>query len=64
MKENTDHDSQKYIQKPNSEDLLVVKNDEPITMEIDLSKKSNVESSVKPVNDEIKNIVDNSLKNE
>lgn len=64
LKESADHDSLKNIQKSNCEDLPVVNNDEPINMEIDLSKKNVIESSVKPVNDEIKNVVDNSLKTE
>jgi len=42
----------------------VVKNDEPVSMEMDTTTKSDGEFSVKPVDEEIKNTVDSSVKTE
>ncbi|XP_060875849.1 TRAF3-interacting protein 1 [Metopolophium dirhodum] len=64
VKENIDHDSQKKIQKSDSVESSVVKNDEPVSMEMDTTTKSNGEFSVKPVDEEIKNTVDSSVKTE
>lgn len=45
--------------------MPIVKNDESANIETDLSKKSDINFSVKPLNEEnIKNGVDNSLKTE
>lgn len=64
VKENIDHDSQKKIQKSDSVESSVVKNDEPVSMEMDTTTKSDGEFSVKPVDEEIKNTVDSSVKTE
>lgn len=57
VKENIDHDSKKKIQKSDSVESSVVKNDEP---EIDTTSKSDEEFTVKPVDEEIKSVVNNS----
>lgn len=57
VKENIDHDSKKKIQKSDSVESSVVKNDEP---EIDTTTKPDEEFIVKPVDEEIKSVVDNS----
>jgi len=64
VKENTDHESQKNVQKTKREDSTMVKNDEPINMEMDTMKNSDVKLTVNPVNEEIKNTVNNSFKME
>lgn len=57
VKENIDHDSKKKIQKSDSVESSVVKNDEP---EMDTTTKPDEEFSVKPVDEEIKSVVDSS----
>lgn len=42
----------------------MVKNDEPVSVQMDTITKSDGEFCVKPVNEEIKNIVDNSVTTE
>lgn len=64
VKENIDHDSSKKIQKSDNVELSVVKNDEPISIEIDTTTKSDGEFIGKPVDEEIKNTVDSSVKTE
>lgn len=64
VKENIDQDSQKKIQKSDSVESSVVKNDEPVRIEMDTLAKSDGEFNVKPVDEEIKNIVDSSVKTE
>jgi len=56
VKENIDHDSKKKIQKSDSVESSVVKNDEP---EMDTTKPDE-EFTVKPVDEEIKSLVDSS----
>lgn len=58
IKESIDYDSQKT----NNENSSVNKNDELANMENDTIKNSEVEFTIKPVDEEIKNIVDDSLK--
>lgn len=53
VKENIYRDSQKT----NSKNLAVVKNDELINIEKDTTKNSDVEFVIKPIDEEIKNIV-------
>lgn len=64
VKKDNEEDSQKNVQKSKNDDSSVAKTDEPINMEIDTIKNSNVELAVNPVNEKIKDIVDNSLKTE
>lgn len=59
-----DHDSQKKIQKSDSMESSVVKNNESIIIEMDTTTKSVGEFTIKPVDEEIKSIVDSSVKTE
>lgn len=51
-------------QKTNVETLSAIKNDDPVGLEINPTTKSDEELAVKPVDEEIKNLGDSSLKNE
>uniref|UniRef100_A0A2S2PN62 TRAF3-interacting protein 1 n=1 Tax=Schizaphis graminum TaxID=13262 RepID=A0A2S2PN62_SCHGA len=64
VKENIDHDSQKKIQKSDSMESSVAKNDESNIIEMDTTTKPVGEFTVKPVDEEIKSIVDSSVKTE
>lgn len=43
--------------------MIIVKNTEPVNTEIDLTK-TDVETAVKPINEEVHNIVDDAFKKE
>lgn len=57
VKENIDHDSKKKIQKSDTVESSVVKNDEP---KMDTTTKPDEEFAVKLVDEEIKSVVDSS----
>lgn len=58
---NINHGSQKNLQKTNSEDSAIVKVNEPVNKEMDTTTKSDVDTVVKPLNNET---TENSLKPE
>uniref|UniRef100_A0A2S2Q5A7 TRAF3-interacting protein 1 n=1 Tax=Sipha flava TaxID=143950 RepID=A0A2S2Q5A7_9HEMI len=57
IKEIIEHDSKKNIQKPNSVETSMVKNEELVSIEYNTTNISSLESAVKPINEETKNII-------
>lgn len=61
VKEKIEHDSKKNIQKSNNIETSVDKNEELVNIEYNTTNISSVESAIKPINEETKNITDISL---